>query len=227
MNIVPFSYKLEEGQTFDESIKFGFILSTVLVGSGSGTLPTTNTSPTVKQQDDDAIKCGTKALIGRVVGGSIASSRSSPWQVGIKSCPTCMYFCGGTIVAKRWVITAAHCLVNYVPSDLYIDAGVTNQSKTTKHKQSFNCTAIHSHQSYAVKAAFDEDIAILKLDKDAVFNDHVRPLCLNENSLMTGKICTVTGYGKTSQNGKKSAHLRQAHVPIVANSVCVQVSSNL
>ena len=208
------------------------------LGSGSGwsgllntlhfTLPTSlvTATPVVKQvttkPDDDVIKCGTKALIGRVVGGSKALPKSWPWQVGIKSCSTCMYFCGGTIVAKRWVVTAAHCLVNYRASDLYIEAGVTNQNGRNKHKQSFNATAILSHQSYALKAPYDEDIALLQLNKDVDFDDHVRPLCLNENNLRRGQSCTVTGYGKTSERGKKSAHLIQANVPIVANATCVQ-----
>ena len=134
-----------------------------------------------------------------------------------------MYFCGGTIVAKRWVITAAHCFVNYRASDLHIDAGVTNQKKTSKHKQSFNCTAIHAHQSFAIKAPFDEDIAILELNKDVVFNDYVRPLCLNENKLIAGVKCSVTGYGKIVEGGSSSAHLLQVDVPIVAQNVCVKV----
>ncbi|CAB4010388.1 chymotrypsinogen A-like [Paramuricea clavata] len=195
---------------------------------GSGSPPTTSAPPVVKQTTSkssyNVIKCGTKApIIARVVGGTKAQPKSWPWQIGIKSCPKCMYFCGGTIIGKRWVVTAAHCLVNYLASDLYIDAGVTNQKKTTKYKQSFNCTAIHQHQSYAIKAPYDQDIAILQLNKDVVFNDHVRPLCLNENALKTDQICTVTGYGKTSHTArKKSAHLLQADVPIVASDVCVK-----
>ena len=201
-------------------------------GSGWNSRSTPNTLPPVATAIPvipslpvikPTIKCGTKARIGRIVGGSKASPKSWPWQIGIKSCPDCMYFCGGTIVAKRWVITAAHCVENNVPSDLYIEAGVTNQKKTTKRKQSFNCTAIYKHQSYGIKAPYDEDIAVLRLSDDVVFNDHVRPLCLNTKSLKTSQRCSVTGYGKTSEKNRTSVHLRQADVPIVAQNVCAKV----
>ena len=193
--------------------------------SGSGLPPTT--SPAIKpitSGTDDDIKCGTRALIGRVVGGLKAAPGIWPWQVGIKSCPNCMFFCGGTIVAKKWVITAVHCVVHYVASDIYIDAGVTNQkAKISKHKQSFNCTAIYRHKSYELKAPYDEDIAILELNKEVDFNAYVRPLCLNTNKLKPNQKCAVSGYGRTSTRGRKSAYLLQADVPVVAHDVCVKV----
>ncbi|XP_028391417.1 serine protease 44-like [Dendronephthya gigantea] len=198
-------------------------------GSGAGSIAGSGSQPTTQAvvkkptaSDDDNIKCGTRATLGRIVGGKKAPTKGWPWQVGIKSCPTCRYFCGGTIVAKRWVITAAHCLVNYRASDLHIDAGVTNQKNTTEHKQSFNCTAIHAHQKYAIKAPYDDDIAILQLNKDVFYNDHIRPLCLNENELKTGERCSVTGYGRVAEGAASSVHLLQADVPIVAHNVCVQ-----
>ena len=209
-------------------------------GFGSGSSPA-STTPSVGKSTNSVIlpptgaptvmkpmiKCGTRAPIGRIVGGSKAQPKIWPWQIGIKSCPTCMYFCGGTIVAKRWVITAAHCVENYVASNLYIEAGVTNQKKVTEHRQSFNCTAIYKHQSYGINAPYDEDIAVLQLNQDVIFNDHVRPLCLNSKALSTPQTCSVTGFGKTSETGRRSGHLMQADVPIVARKVCVKVRTKL
>lgn len=160
------------------------------------------------------------------MGGSIAPAGSSPWQVGIKTHRLRMYFCGGTIVSRRWVVTAAHCITGYVASDLLIEAGVVNQKKSSRHKQSFNCVKIKQHQSYNILAPFDKDIALLYLDKDVVFNNYVRPLCLNEGGRITsGTNCTVTGFGQTSEAGSKSYRLKQATVPITRHTDCVKVST--
>lgn len=43
----------------------------------------------------------------RVVGGMDCEPHSQPWQVAILD----MYklYCGGVLVARQWVVTAAHC----------------------------------------------------------------------------------------------------------------------
>ena len=208
-------------------------------GSGSGHYafqPTTmspypSRNPKVTTRDApslspvaEPIKCGKKVLLGRIVGGEKATPGSWPWQVGIKSCAKCNFSCGGTIIDKEWVITAAHCVVPYRPEELFIEAGVVNQGVDSGFKQAFKCKEIHVHQNYGLDVPYDHDIALLKLDKAAKFNDNVRPLCLNERKLNVKQQCVVTGFGKTAEQGMRSAYLRQASVPIVERTSCAKVT---
>ena len=173
------------------------------------------------------IRCGTKGRIGGVVNGTRAADGSFPWQVGITKCANCNITCGGTLINDEWVVTAAHCVTGRLPNELYIVIGEVDQSVKSGNEQRFKGSKILVHQDYGFDAPFDKDIALIKLDKYAVFNDHVRPLCMPENGkvLTEADLCKVTGFGRVTQNGAKSAVLLEADVKIVPLKTCVKVMS--
>lgn len=189
--------------------------------------PVVTTTRPPPPQGNKKIKCGTKGRIGGVVNGTAAAAGSWPWQVGIKTCPHCNITCGGTLINDEWVVTAAHCVSDWFPFELDIVIGEVDQSKKSGHEQRFGCTKIIVHEGYAINASYDKDIALIRLDKYAVFNDYVRPLCMpDKNTALTDKdLCTVTGFGRVAQNGAKSAQLLQANVKIVPLKTCAQVIS--
>lgn len=67
-------------------------------------------------------ECGIKPVSNinkRIVGGSEATENEWPWQVQInhppfiykgESVPGRTHICGGALIRKDWVLTAAHCL---------------------------------------------------------------------------------------------------------------------
>ena len=48
-----------------------------------------------------------------------------PWQVSIRQYDGLGYFhkCGGAVLTRDWVVTAAHCLLGLPPEDLVIELG--------------------------------------------------------------------------------------------------------
>jgi len=45
----------------------------------------------------------------RIVGGEEAGADDYPWVVSLQNAYTGQHFCGGSLVADRWVLSAAHC----------------------------------------------------------------------------------------------------------------------
>lgn len=94
----------------------------------------------------------------RIVGGEIAIAGSWPGQVALrlasKDGSVAFYFCGGTAISDRWVLTAAHCITNYV-SKLN---GSLRDSKGKRHKGRLeavigaeNLTKVASEQVFSVE----------------------------------------------------------------------------
>ena len=65
-----------------------------------------------EQEVDEDFKCfcGISHTFNRIVGGETAEVNEYPWQVGIVSGNSRKPFCGGALIHKRYVLTAAHCI---------------------------------------------------------------------------------------------------------------------
>ncbi|NXM09142.1 TMPS5 protease, partial [Tyrannus savana] len=56
-------------------------------------------------------ECGLPAGAVRVVGGADVPPGRWPWQVSV--CQGSQHRCGGSVLAREWIITAAHCVHRY------------------------------------------------------------------------------------------------------------------
>ena len=62
-----------------------------------------------------AAECGVKKTV-RVVGGQNTEINEYPWMalMRLKHQSQAGFFCGGTLINSRWVLTAQHCIFNGV-----------------------------------------------------------------------------------------------------------------
>ncbi|KAK1175677.1 chymotrypsin-like elastase family member 1 [Acipenser oxyrinchus oxyrinchus] len=160
---------------------------------------------------------------GRVVGGDEARPNSWPWQISLQYNSGGSYYhtCGGTLIKRRWVMTAAHC----------VDRGMTLRVVVGDHKLfahegaeqyiAVQQVIIHPYwNNNNIAAGFD--IALLKLSQDAVLNFYVQlgELASEGQILPDNNNCFISGWGYTQSNGQVSPVLRQAYLPVVDYNTC-------
>ena len=133
----------------------------------------------------------------RIVDGQRAY-KPIPWQVSIQK-PSGHHGCGGAILDKTTVLTAAHCVqkkkIDY--STWYILAGQVHRKSK---KDRIKIAKVILHPKYGkLPKGIPNDIAIVKLSKPLTFGKAIQPMCLPSKDFKPkdGEMCFVSGWGTT------------------------------
>jgi len=129
--------------------------------------------------------------------------------------------CGGSVIAKRYIVTAAHCVDRSYASQFSVVTGETDRTKNEGTEAEYQVEGLWMHPSYNAQRRLNNDIAVLKVNRDIAFNKYVQPVCLPNKVVSTGySKCFITGFGKIKHPGNMHTHLQKAHMPPVDSKVC-------
>ena len=121
------------------------------------------------------------SIVEAIIGGiSVVNPHEFPWVVGVR---TEFGKCGGSIVSKNLVITAAHCLFNSkkeLVQEISILMGHSDISSAVIKKQRVESILIHPENG---NKKYYNDVALLRLSQDLEFDNSVQPIGLPKNGI--------------------------------------------
>nr|XP_048270737.1 atrial natriuretic peptide-converting enzyme isoform X3 [Myodes glareolus] len=155
----------------------------------------------------------------RILGGRTSRPGRWPWQCSLQSEPS-GHICGCVLIAKKWVLTVAHCFEGREDADIWkVVLGINNLDHPSAFMQTRFVKTILLHPRYN-RAVVDYDISIVELSDDINETSYVRPVCLPspEEYLEPDTYCYITGWGH--MGNKMPFKLQEGEVRIIPLEQC-------
>ncbi|XP_029994651.1 trypsin [Sphaeramia orbicularis] len=160
----------------------------------------------------------------RVIGGYAPVPHSLKYIVTLQT-RLRQHLCGGSLINKYWVITAAHC--DNGKNNMVIVAGDYSLSIYEGTEQEVFPQVLIPHPEYDSNT-YNNDIMLIKLQVPVYLNSFVSiTLMPRPNAIISeGRTCRVSGWGNTEPSGGQiPSTLRTVKVPIISLEKCNSTDS--
>nr|ADF97756.1 serine protease [Panstrongylus megistus] len=167
----------------------------------------------------------------RIVGGEEAKKNEYPMiaELSVQG----YHMCGGTIITKKHVVTAAHCAsfsktLDPLPKDMlgvYVGIHEVKGARAFEGGQYFAIEEFITHPNYHYKNK-DHVIAVILLDDEIDFNSHnVAPACLPVgNEDIIGDKLKVLGWGLPAYRADAGTQvLMKVNIKAVTHNECAPI----
>lgn len=160
-----------------------------------------------------------------IVGGVEVTDNSYPWMAAISylSEPSAAegQFCGGSLIAPEWILTAAHCFANdrrrQIVHAREVNVLLGQRNLAYAGGETINVSRIIQHPDYQTSGY--PDLALVKLVRPSAAKTILLPT--RENPIGAfGETMTVLGWGQVSENGPATNELMQASLSVVGHNWC-------
>jgi len=161
--------------------------------------------------------------VGNIINGKdVDRPGKYPWQGSLQQYE--QHICGLSLVAKRWGMTAAHCVDGNSVSRLTVVFGMHDQHQNYGQPKRYNIKKIHQHERYNQGAGtFPQDIALLELTSDVEYNDYVQPIAIDSAGEMNERSsCVISGWGYTIKGNyfQSPNILQETDTSIISQDAC-------
>lgn len=183
------------------------------------------------KQYEQALANHRKRPVHQIINGAPAARGEFPWQVSLQVStiddPLEAHYCGGSIYAQSWIITAAHCVHGLNATDLLVGVGAIELKPGLKRVK---VDRIIRHPGYKVPPGQEpdreaDDLALLHLKTPLQFGSQVAPIALLSQADEAGFVhrttqFTVSGWGAEAEGGLAVQKLQKVPVPYADPAHC-------
>jgi len=170
-------------------------------------------------------ECGVSGPVGLIYGGVKADEGEFPFMVSLVT-QRGLSFCGGVLITRRHVLTAAHCFDNKDWSAVEVRIGQTDLREEEEGTMAY-IRNVKIHEKYSKKGVYPSkrltplhDIALITLDR-LVTSLSVSAVCLPNARRAAGQ-AMIAGWGQTTKAkyGTSVRELRKAKVDTFPPRTC-------
>ncbi|XP_001358680.2 serine protease gd [Drosophila pseudoobscura] len=177
--------------------------------------------------DPDFAECGVEGFAAAQAGGEVITRGRFPWLGALyeDNGPTLKYSCVVSLVSKRTVITAAHCIHGKKALDLWVYVGRHDRNT---HPESgatlIRASSTRTPSQYDGNPVPDSDVGLVVLDTEVVYTNYVRPICLWTSRMglpaNEGDMGAVAGWG-LDENAVETRYPKAVNVRVVTREQCL------
>ncbi|XP_036443023.1 complement factor D-like [Colossoma macropomum] len=159
-----------------------------------------------------------------IVNGTEAKPHSRPYMVSIQK--DGRHICGGFLVSKKFVMTAAHCWKN--EPKLTVVLGAHDLSKSSEGSFRMDVKFYYRHRQFNPHT-LDYDIMLLKLRRRVRRTRTVSWISIpqRDEDIPANTVCSVAGWGRTGAFRPPANRLLETRTTIIDRRRCAYYWNNL